>query len=44
MLGIGDKLPAFEVTGVKPGFNLHQEKGEDAFEALTDTSFPASGR
>jgi hypothetical protein len=25
MLGIGDKLPAFEVTGVKPGFNLHQE-------------------
>ncbi|MDB5572695.1 MAG: hypothetical protein JWN93_3878, partial [Hyphomicrobiales bacterium] len=24
MLGIGDKLPKFEVVGVKPGFNHHE--------------------
>ncbi|MBL8565155.1 MAG: peroxiredoxin [Hyphomicrobiaceae bacterium] len=40
MLGIGDKLPAFSITGVKPGFNNHEEKGESAFEALTEASFP----
>ncbi|ADP70418.1 alkyl hydroperoxide reductase/ Thiol specific antioxidant/ Mal allergen [Rhodomicrobium vannielii ATCC 17100] len=40
MLGIGDKLPSFEVTGVKPGFNYHEENGVSAFEALTETSFP----
>lgn len=40
MLGIGDKLPAFEITGVKPGFNAHEEKGESAFEMLTEESFP----
>jgi peroxiredoxin (alkyl hydroperoxide reductase subunit C) len=40
MLGIGDKLPSFSVTGVKPGFNAHQENGESAFETLTEASFP----
>jgi alkyl hydroperoxide reductase subunit AhpC len=39
MLGIGDKLPEFSVTGVKPGFNAHEENGVSAFEALTEASF-----
>ncbi|MDD7909428.1 MULTISPECIES: peroxiredoxin [Pseudovibrio] len=39
MLGIGDKLPEFSVTGVKPGFNKHEENGESAFETLTEKSF-----
>lgn len=40
MLGIGQKLPAFSITGVKPNFNNHVENGESAFEALTEASFP----
>ena len=40
MLGIGDKLPSFEITGVKPGFNNHVEGGASAFEAITEASFP----
>ncbi|CAH1659020.1 Alkyl hydroperoxide reductase C [Hyphomicrobiales bacterium] len=40
MLGIGDKLPTFQVTGVKPGFNNHEEGGVSAFEAITEASFP----
>ena len=40
MLGIGQKLPKFEVTGVKPGFQHHEEKGVSAFEPVTDESFP----
>ena len=40
MLGIGATLPAFEITGVKPGFNNHEEKGVSAFETLTEKSFP----
>lgn len=40
MLGIGDKLPAFEITGVKPGFNEIDENGDSAFEAVSETSFP----
>lgn len=39
MLGIGDKLPEFTVTGVKPGFMMHEENGESAFEMLTQDSF-----
>lgn len=39
MLGIGDQIPEFEVTGVKPGFNAHEENGESAFEAITEESF-----
>ena len=40
MLGIGDKLPEFEVVGVKPKFNQHEENGESAFEPITNESFP----
>ncbi|MEO1039202.1 MAG: peroxiredoxin [Pseudomonadota bacterium] len=40
MLGIGDKLPEFEVVGVKPKFNQHEENGVSAFEPVTHESFP----
>lgn len=39
MLGVGDQMPEFEIVGVKPGFNNHEENGESAFEALTEKSF-----
>lgn len=39
MLGIGEKLPEFSITGVKPGFNDITENGENAFEAITEKSF-----
>ena len=39
MKTIGDKLEAFSVTGVKPGFNHHEEDGVSAFETLTEQSF-----
>ena len=39
MLGIGSDLPDFEVVGVKPGFNNHEENGESAFENITNKSF-----
>ncbi|MGL3210778.1 peroxiredoxin [Bradyrhizobium sp. BR 1433] len=39
MLGIGSKLPSFEITGVKPGFHAPQEDGQSAFETLTEDSF-----
>ena len=39
MLGIGDTLPEFSVTGVKPGFNHHEENGVSAFEEITEQSF-----
>lgn len=39
MLGVGDILPEFEVTGVKPGFEAHEENGNSAFEAITRESF-----
>ena len=39
MLGVGQKLPAFEVTGVKPGFMNHDENGQSAFEAINQDSF-----
>lgn len=39
MLGIGEKLPSFSVTGVKPGFNKHEENGVSAFETVTEESF-----
>jgi peroxiredoxin (alkyl hydroperoxide reductase subunit C) len=40
MLCVGDTLPDFSVTGVRPGFNSHEEKGQSAFETLTRDSFP----
>lgn len=39
MLGIGDTLPPFSVTGVKPGFNKHEENGVSAFEPIDENSF-----
>ena len=39
MKTIGDKLEAFSVTGVKPGFNQHEEGGVSAFEAINEKSF-----
>lgn len=39
MLGIGDQVPEFTITGVKPGFNAHEENGESAFEEITEKSF-----
>ncbi|WP_442756163.1 peroxiredoxin [Methylocystis sp. JAN1] len=39
MFGIGDKLPAFKVTGVRPGFNEIEENGASAFEVIDETSF-----
>lgn len=39
MKTIGDKLEPFSVTGVKPGFNLHEENGVSAFEPITERSF-----
>ncbi len=39
MLGIGDKLPEFSITGVKPKFMKHEENGESAFETITQDSF-----
>lgn len=40
MLGVGDILPDFEVTGVKPKFMQHEENGKSAFEKITQDSFP----
>lgn len=40
MKTIGDKLEAFCVTAVKPGFNNHEENGQSAFETITEQSFP----
>jgi alkyl hydroperoxide reductase subunit AhpC len=39
MLGVGDTLPEFEITGVKPKFMKHEENGESAFETITEKSF-----
>jgi lipoyl-dependent peroxiredoxin subunit C len=39
MMGIGEKLPEFEITGVKPGFMQHEENGESAFEPVNQDSF-----
>lgn len=40
MLTVGDKLPAFSVTGVRPGFTQHEQNGQSAFETVTEASFP----
>lgn len=44
MLGIGDMLPDFKVTGVKPGFHTLEENGTSAFEPRHAIAFRASGR
>ncbi len=40
MIGVGQTLPEFRVTGVKPGFMRHEENGQSAFETITNASFP----
>ncbi|NYE22032.1 peroxiredoxin [Pigmentiphaga litoralis] len=40
MKTVGEKLEAFRVNGVKPGFNAHEENGASAFETITESSFP----
>jgi peroxiredoxin (alkyl hydroperoxide reductase subunit C) len=40
MLSVGQTLPDFTITGVKPGFMRHEQDGESAFEAITEASFP----
>lgn len=40
MKTVGQKLEAFKITGVKPGFNRHEENGQSAFEPITEQSFP----
>ena len=40
MKTVGQKLDPFRVTGVKPGFNQHEENGVSAFEEITEKSFP----
>ena len=40
MKTVGQKLEAFSVAGVKPGFNDHEENGVSAFETITESSFP----
>ena len=41
MKTVGQKVESFNVVGVKPGFNHHEENGVSAFETLTEQSFPA---
>jgi peroxiredoxin (alkyl hydroperoxide reductase subunit C) len=36
---VGQKLEAFRVTGVKPGFNHPEENGASAFEDISEKSF-----
>lgn len=40
MLGVGDIVPNFEITGVKPQFMNYEENGKSAFEKITQDSFP----
>lgn len=40
MKTVGEKIEAFSVTGVKPGFNEPIENGKSAFETITEQSFP----
>ena len=40
MKTVGQRLDSFRVTGVKPGFNHHEESGISAFQEITEASFP----
>ena len=40
MKTVGQKVESFNVVGVKPGFNHHEENGVSAFQTLTEQSFP----
>ena len=37
--GVGEEILDFEVVGVKPKFNMHEENGQTAFETITKESF-----
>src|SRR5213593_2478853 len=39
MKTVGQKLESFNVIGVKPGFNRHEENGESAFAPIDEQSF-----
>jgi len=39
MKTVGQKLESFNVVGVKPGFNRHEENGESAFAPIDEKSF-----
>lgn len=39
MKTVGQQLDSFRVTGVKPGFNQHEENGVSALEEVTENSF-----
>lgn len=39
MKTVGQKLEPFSITGVKPGFNQHEENGVSAFETINESSF-----
>ena len=39
MKTVGQKVSEFRITGVKPGFNRHEENGQSAFEELNEKSF-----
>lgn len=40
MKTVGQKVEAFHIVGVKPGFNEPEENGVSAFEDITEASFP----
>jgi len=40
MKTVGQKIAPFNVVGVKPGFNQHEENGVSAFEPIDEGSFP----
>ena len=39
MLTVGQSLPSFKITGVRPKFQQHEVDGVSAFEDLTEKSF-----
>ena len=39
MKTVGQQLDSFRVTGVKPGFNHHEENVVSAFEDVNERSF-----
>jgi hypothetical protein len=39
MKTVGQRLEPFNVVGVKPGFNKHEENGVSAFESIDEQSF-----
>jgi lipoyl-dependent peroxiredoxin subunit C len=40
MKTVGQKVESFNVVGVKPGFNRHEENGVSAFAPIDEESFP----